>query len=153
MSLKEQIPADLKKALREKNKKELNVLRMLQSAIRNREIDSGKDLDDDSSIIEVINSEIKKRKDTVEEYRKVKREDAAREEQEEIEILMRYMPEQLDEESIRDYVIESVSKLNASGLKDLGTVMKDVMPGLKGKADGKIINKIVREELEKIENG
>lgn len=153
MSLKEQIPADLKKALREKNKKELNVLRMLQSAIRNREIDSGKDLDDDSAIIEVINSEIKKRKDTVEEYRKVNREDAAREEQEEIEILMRYMPEQLDEESIREYVLESVSKLNASGLKDLGTVMKDVKPGLKGKADGKIINKIVREELEKIENG
>lgn len=148
MSLRERIPEDMKKALREKNKTELNVLRMLQSSIRNREIDTREELDD-NGIIEVINSEIKKRKDTIEEYKKVNREDAAGEEQKEIEILMRYMPEQLGEDEIREIVLASIRKLNASGLQDLGSVMKDVMPELKGKADGKLINSIVREELEK----
>lgn len=150
MSLKDQIPQDLKKALREKNKLELNVLRMLQSSIRNREIDSRNELDD-AGIIEVVNSEIKKRKDTVEEYKKVNREDAAQSELQEIEILMRYMPEQLGEENIREKVLESIRNMDASGLKDLGSVMKDIMPELKGKADGKMINRIVREELEKLE--
>lgn len=150
MSLKDQIPQDLKKALREKNKLELNVLRMLQSSIRNKEIDSRNELDD-SGIIEVVNSEIKKRRDTVEEYKKVNREDAAQSELQEIEILMRYMPEQLGEEKIREKVLESIRNTEASGLKDLGSVMKDIMPELKGKADGKMINRIAREELEKLE--
>lgn len=150
MSLKEQIPQDLKKALREKNKTELNVLRMLQSAIRNREIDTRVDLDD-TGVIEVINSEIKKRRDTVEEYKKVNREDAAQAELEEIDILMRYMPEQMSEEDVRQKVKNSINKLNAAGPGDLGAVMKDIMPELKGKADGKMINSIVREELEKLQ--
>lgn len=150
MSLKDQIPQDLKKALREKNKLELNVLRMLQSSIRNKEIDSRNKLDD-NGIIEVVNSEIKKRRDTVEEYKRVNREDAAQSELQEIEILMRYMPEQLGEEDIRKKVLESIRNTEASGLKDLGSVMKDIMPELKGKADGKMINRIVREELEKLE--
>lgn len=151
MDLKQQIPEDLKKALREKNKVELNVLRMLQSSIRNREIDTREDLDD-NGIIEVINSEIKKRRDTVDEYKKHNREDAAQSELREIEILMRYMPEQMDEESIRKKVLESIKNVNASGMADLGSVMKDVMPELKGKADGKMINNIVREELGKMES-
>lgn len=148
MSLRQRIPEDMKKALREKNKNELNVLRMLQSSIRNKEIDTRGELDD-NGVIEVINSEIKKRRDTIEEYKKVNREDAAVEEQKEIDILMRYMPEQMSEDEVRDVVLASIKKLKASGLQDLGSVMKDVMPELKGKADGKLINSIVREELEK----
>jgi len=148
MSLRKLIPEDMKKALREKNKTELNVLRMLQSSIRNREIDAKGELDD-NGVIEVINSEIKKRRDTIEEYKKVNREDAAEEEQKEIDILMKYMPEQLGEEKIREVIRSSIKKVNAAGPQDLGSVMKDVMPELKGKADGKLINRIVREELEK----
>ena len=147
MNLRKLIPEDMKKALREKNKTELNVLRMLQSSIRNREIDAKGELED-NGVIEVINSEIKKRRDTIEEYKKVNREDAAEEEQKEIDILMRYMPEQLGEDEIREVIRSSIKKVNAAGPQDLGSVMKDVMPELKGKADGKLINRIVREELE-----
>lgn len=150
MNLKEKIPSDLKDALRNKRTLELNVLRMLQSAIRNQEIDNKGELDDEQ-VIQVISSEIKKRKDSVEEYRKVGREDAADTEEKEIEILMKYMPEQLSEEQIEKAVQSAVQQTGAKGIKDLGQVMKTVMPELKGKADGKLINRIVREKLEELE--
>lgn len=150
MNLKEKIPSDLKDALRNKRTLELNVLRMLQSAIRNQEIDNKGELDDEQ-VIQVISSEIKKRKDSVEEYRKVGREDAADTEEKEIEILMKYMPEQLSEEQIEKAVKSAVQQTGAKGIKDLGQVMKTVMPELKGKADGKLINRIVREKLEELE--
>ena len=150
MSLKERIPSDLKDALRNKRTLELNVLRMLQSAIRNQEIDNKGELDDEQ-VIHVISSEIKKRKDSVDEYKKVGREDAAETEQKEIEILMKYMPEQLSEEDIDKTVQNAIKQSDAKGSKDLGQVMKIVMPELKGKADGKLINKIVRKRLEELE--
>lgn len=150
MSLKERIPSDLKDALRNKRTLELNVLRMLQSAIRNQEIDNKGELDDEL-VIQVISSEIKKRKDSVDEYKKVGRKDAADTEQKEIEILMKYMPEQLSEEDIDKTVQNAIQQSGAKGSKDLGQVMKIVMPELKGKADGKLINKIVRKRLEELE--
>jgi len=146
MSLKERIPGDLKDALRNKRTLELNVLRMLQSAIRNQDIDNKGELNDDQ-VIQVISSEIKKRKDSVEEYKKVGREDAAETEEKEIEILMNYMPEQLSEEDIEASVQNAIQQSGAKSSKDLGQVMKIVMPELKGKADGKLINRIVREKL------
>lgn len=151
MSLRNQIPEDIKDALRNKRSLDLTVLRMLQSAIRNKEIDNKGELNDEQ-VIEVVSSEIKKRRDSVDEFLKVDRKDAAENEQNEINVLMKYMPEQLSEGDITKVVIDSINKAEAKSMKDLGAVMKIVMPALKGKADGKLINKIVREELEKIEN-
>jgi hypothetical protein len=152
MSLRDQIPEDLKTALRGKKSLDLSVLRMLQAAIKNREIDNKGELSDEG-VVQVVSSEIKKRRDAIEEFTKVSREDAADAEQLEIDVLMKYMPEQLTEEEVALKVQELVAGSGAAGLKDLGIAMKVVMPALKGKADGKLINKYVREQLEKLEQG
>ena len=152
MSLRDQIPEDLKTALRGKKSLDLLVLRMLQAAIKNREIDNKGELNDEE-IVQVVSSEIKKRRDAIEEFTKVSREDAAEAEQLEINVLMKYMPEQLSEEEVASKVQELVAGSGAAGLKDLGIAMKVVMPALKGKADGKLINKYVREQLAKLEQG
>ena len=151
MGLRDQIPEDLKTALREKKSLELTVLRMLQASIKNREIENKGELNDEQ-VVQVVSSEIKKRRDAVDEFLKVNREDAAETEKQEIDILMKYMPEQLSEEDITAKVREIITHSGAGGIKDLGMVMKPVMSELKGKADGKLINQIVRQELEKLEN-
>ena len=152
MSLRDQIPEDLKTALRGKKSLDLSVLRMLQAAIKNREIANKGELNDEE-IVQVVSSEIKKRRDAIEAFTKVSREDAAEAEQLEINVLMKYMPEQLSEEEVASKVQELVAGSGAAGLKDLGIAMKVVMPALKGKADGKLINKYVREQLAKLEQG
>lgn len=152
MALRDQIPEDLKTALRAKKSLDLTVLRMLQAAIKNREIDNKGELNDEQ-IVQVVSSEIKKRRDAIEEFTKVNRQDAAETEQLEVNILMKYMPAQLTEEEVAAKVAELVAGSGAAGLKDLGIAMKVVMPALKGKADGKLINKYVREQLEKLEQG
>lgn len=150
MSLKEQIPNDIKNALRNKSTVELSVLRMLQSAIHNKEIDNKEELSDEQ-VIEVVSSEVKKRRDAASEFEKVNRPDAAQKEKEEIEILLKYMPEQLSEDQIREEVAKAIEESMADGLKDLGKVMKIIMPRMKGKADGKLVNSMVRDLLEKAE--
>lgn len=152
MSLREKIPQDLKDALRSKNSLELNVLRMLQSSIRNKEIEKSKKELTDEEVIEVVGSEIKKRKEAAAEFEKVKRQDAASKEKAEIEILMKYMPLQMSEDEIRAEVKKAAIDSGSSGIKDLGKVMKIIIPAVKGKADGSIVSKIVREELEKLEH-
>lgn len=150
MSLRNKIPEDLKDALRNKQSLELTVLRMLQSSIKNKEIDNKSELNDEQ-VIQVVLSEIKKRRDAADEFSKVGREDAADKEKEEIEILMKYMPEQMSEDEISKIVVGAIDESDAESMKDLGNVMKIVMPKLKGKADGKVINNIVRAELQKLE--
>lgn len=153
MGLREQIPQDLKDALRSKNSLELSVLRMLESAIKNREIDNQKQALSDEQIIGVVSAEIKKRRDAAAEFEKVSRPDAAEAERKEIEILMKYMPAQMSEEEIRAEVVKAIAQSGASGMKDIGSVMKLVIPAVKGKADGAVVNRLVREELEKTGQG
>ena len=152
MSLKEKIPSDLKNALREKKTVDLSVLRMLQSAIRNKEIEKKKrDGLTDEEIVEVISSEIKKRKEAVNEYIKAQRQDLADKEKSEIEVLISYMPEQMGEMEIREEVKKAIQEAGAKAQGELGKVMKILMPRMKGKTDGALVNKVVREELQKLE--
>ncbi len=148
MGLKDQIPEDLKNALRNKNTLELSVLRMLQSALKNREIDNKKETLSDEDVIGVVGAEIKKRREAVKEFEKVNRADAADQEKAEIEILMKYMPQQMNEDEIRAVVTSAIEETNAESMKDIGNVMKVLMPRVKGKADGSVVNKIVREILD-----
>jgi len=148
MGLKDQIPEDLKNALRNKNTLELSVLRMLQSALKNKEIDNKKETLSDEDVIGVVGAEIKKRRDAVKEFEKVNRADAADQEKAEIEILMKYMPQQMNEDEIRAVVTSAIEETNAESMKDIGNVMKVLMPKVKGKADGSVVNKIVREMLD-----
>lgn len=150
MGLREQIPQDLKDALRSRNSLELSVLRMLESAIKNKEIENNKQALGDEQIIGVVSAEIKKRRDAAAEFERVNRQDAADAEKKEIEVLMKYMPAQMSEDEIRAEVVKAIGGSGAAGIKDLGSVMKLVIPAVKGKADGALVNRIVREELEKI---
>ena len=148
MGLQEKIPQDLKEALRGRKELELSVLRMLQSSIKNKTIEKQKKELTDEEVVEVVAAEVKKRKEAAAEFEKVNRQDAADREKAEIDILMKYMPEQMSEEEIRAQVKKAVADSGAEGVKDLGKVMKIIIPALKGKADGAVINRIVREELE-----
>jgi len=148
MGLRELIPEDLKNALRNKNTFELSVLRMLQAALKNKEIDKRKEALTDEDVISVVGTEIKKRRDAAREFEKVNRPDAADQEKAEIEILMKYMPQQMSEDEIRDVVKKAVEDTQAESMQDIGKVMKVLMPQVKGKADGSIVNKIVKEALE-----
>jgi len=164
MSLKEKIQADTKKAMQARDQLKVSVLRMLMAAVFNKEKEkraklskSGEDLEKldklskltDEETTEVISSEAKKRKDSIEQYEKGNRQDLADQEKKELKILVSYLPEQMSEEEISKLVKEKIEELGASGPKDTGKVMGALMTQLKGKADGNLVNKIVQEELGK----
>lgn len=155
MSLKDKISFDLKNALRDNRRTiDLSVLRMLQSAIRNREIEKKRgDIGlTDEEVIEVITSEIKKRKEAIEGYTKGQRQDLVDKEKAELEIIMNYMPNQMGEAEIRKEAKKVIEEAGAKTPQDIGKVMKIIMPRMKGKADGALVNRIVKEELEKMLN-
>jgi uncharacterized protein len=166
MSLKEKIDADLKKATKERKEIEVSVLRLLKDAIFLKEKDkrykifnqrkgvSEKELEkesqlSDEEIIEVIFAEIKKRKEAILEFEKGKRKDLVEKETKEIEILKKYLPEQLSEKEVEKIIKETIKKLGAKDIKDMGRVMKELMPKLKGRVEGSLISKIVKDLLEK----
>lgn len=103
----------------------------------------------DEEIIEVISSEVKKRKDAIALYEKGKRQELADKEKKEVEILQKYLPEQLSEEEIKKLVKEGIEKTGAKEIKDMGKVMAEIMTQVKGKADGNLVSKIVKELLVK----
>ncbi len=151
MSLRNKIPEDLKNALRNKNQVELSVLRMLQSAIRNKEIEKNKAELTDEEVIQVVAGEIKKRRESIEGYLKGQRQDLVDRENAELDVLMKYMPRQMTEDEIREEARKAIRESEAKTLKEIGKVMKIIMPRTRGKADGALVNKVVKEELEKLE--
>lgn len=146
MSLKDQLAEDMKAAMKEKEsgKKRLSVIRMVRSSLKNAEIDKKSELSEEE-VIDVIARETKKRRDSLEEYLKVGREDIANGLKEEVEILIKYLPEQMSEAEIRVLVKDVVDEVKPTGPKDMGKVMGKLMPKVKGKADGKLVNQIVKE--------
>lgn len=148
MSLQDRLMEDMKAAMkqRESGKLRLSVIRMSRAAVRNIEIDKHKTLSDDE-VIEVLAKEVKQRKDSIEEYKKANRQDVVDTLNQEIDILMEYLPEQMSSEEIRQLVQEAISSTDATGPKDMGKVMGKLMPQVKGKADGKLVNQIVKELL------
>lgn len=147
MALKERILEDMKQFMRDKNQVALGTVRMLRSEIRNAEIDKSRDLDDDE-IVKVVSSDIKKRKDSAKQYEEADRQDLASKELEEIKVLERYMPEQLSEDEVRDIVNNEISKLDSPDKKYFGQIMKAVMAKVGSKADGKLVNKLVKEAFD-----
>ena len=147
MALKDQLMADMKEAMKAHDKDRLAVIRMVRGAVRQQEIDGKKELED-SDVIAVISKEVKMRKDSIEEFKKGGREDLVAKTQAEIDVLMPYLPAQLSEDEIRALVKEAVEKTGASTPKDMGKVMGMLMPKVKGRADGKLVNTIVRSMLQ-----
>ncbi len=149
MNLTEKIKAELKESMKQKNAEKLSVLRMLSSAMKNAAIDKRKESLEDNEVIEVVARSVKQHKDSIENYKKAGREDLVSQEQKELEILMQYMPEQMSEEEIRKIVSNSIAEMGEVSVSDFGKVMGAIMPKVKGKADGNLVTKIVREELNK----
>ncbi|TYB32328.1 MAG: GatB/YqeY domain-containing protein [Flexistipes sinusarabici] len=147
MALKEQILEDMKQFMRDKNQIALGAVRMLRSEIRNAEIEKSGDLNDDE-IVKLASTAIKKRKDSASQYKEAGREDLASKELEEIKVLEKYMPEQLSEDEIRNIVDNEISKLDSPDKKYFGQVMKAVMAEVGNRADGKLVNRIVKEAFD-----
>lgn len=167
MDLKEKIQQNLRTAVKEKKDVEVSVLRQFSAAVLNKEKEKrfkiSKEKSEteeiseeeivkqsqltDEEIIEIVSSEIKKRKEAILEYEKGERKDLADKEEKELEILKKYLPEQLSEEEIKKLVKVAIEKVEAKEIKDMGKVMTELMPQVKGKADGSLVSKIVKELL------
>ena len=148
MSLKEQLTEDMKQAMKAKEagKLRLSVIRMVRSAIKNVEIDSKKELTEEG-VLDIVSKEVKMRRDSMEEFKKANRQDLVDQLEQEIAILLPYLPQQLTEAEVRALVSEAVAASGATTPKDMGKVMALLMPKVKGRADGKLVNNIVRESL------
>lgn len=164
MNLKEKITQDLKVALKGKRELEVLVLRQLLASILNKEKDKRTKLSKekeeirkeelekesqltDEEIIEVISSENKKRKEAVAEFEKGGRMDLVEKEKAELEILKKYLPEQLSEEEVKKLAKEIIEKIGASSPKDMGKVMGQLIPQVKGRTEGNLVSKIVKDLL------
>jgi len=148
MALKEQLDAELKTAMREKDQVKLSTVRMLKSAIKYREIELMKPLDD-AGVHAVISSEIKRRRDSVEQYRSGGRDDLAGQEEAEIAVLQGWLPAQLSPEELAKLVDAAIARVGAQGPKDMGKVMKELLPEVQGKAEGKAVSELVKAKLAK----
>lgn len=148
VSIKEQLMADMKVAMkaREEGKLALNVIRMARAHIKQAEIDGGHVDFDDDQVLAILRKEVKQRKETLDEIRNSGRDDLVAETEAEITVLKKYLPPEMSEEAIRKVVTDVIAELEP-GQKTMGSVMKAVMAKLKGQADGKAINRIVREVL------
>lgn len=146
MSLKERLLEDMKIAMRDKDVNKKNAVQMVRAAVLQVEKDNKVSLDDDG-IIDVISKEVKKRKDSQADFEKSGRQDLIDNLKVEIEILMKYLPEQLTEEELEVIVKQAVQESGASSPRDIGKVMQIVLPKVKGRADGRMINEIVKKLL------
>ena len=160
--LKEQIQNDIKEAMKAGNSVKRMTLGMVMSSIKNKELEKrmkaakiGTDTAkpdeasklSDEEIIDVVASEIKKRKDSVASYQAGDRPELAEKEKAEIGFILVYMPEQLNEKAIREEIKKTIAEVGASSIKDMGKVIGAVMAKIKGKADGQLVSQIVKELL------
>ncbi|MBQ9757233.1 MAG: GatB/YqeY domain-containing protein [Clostridia bacterium] len=146
MALKETLMQDLKDAMKEKDTIRKNTVQMIRSAILQFEKDNLTELDEEG-VLEVIAKELKKRRDVLPEYEKSGREDLIGDIKREIEILLTYLPKQLTREELEEIVADAISETGAASMRDIGKIMAAVMPKVKGRADGKMINEIAKEKL------
>ena len=145
--LKAKIQEDIKSSMRNKEKEILVTLRMLSAAIKQREVDDRVELSD-ADVLKVIEKMIKQRKDAAEQYDAAGRDELAEKEKAEIDILKKYLPEQLSDEEIHTIVKESVATVGAEKMQDIGKVMADLKPKLQGRADMSVVSKFVKECLQ-----
>ncbi|NLR08578.1 MULTISPECIES: GatB/YqeY domain-containing protein [Lactobacillaceae] len=148
MSLETQLNTDLKTAMKAHDKLSLNVIRMMKTALTNEKVKQGHDLTPDEELT-IVSRELKQRKESMEEFAKGNRDDLVEGVKAEIAIVEEYAPKQMSEDEITKIVADSIAKVSASGMGDFGKVMGVVMPQVKGKADGAIVNKTVKAQLNK----
>jgi hypothetical protein len=146
MSLEERLLEEMKQAMKSNEKLRLSTIRMIRSSMKNKEIELRKKLEDED-IVKVIQVMVRKGEESVEQFQAGKRVDLVEKETKEIEILKSFLPQPLSQEEILKIIDQSIQETQAASLKDIGKVMKSVMPRIGGKADGKLINQLVKERL------
>jgi hypothetical protein len=146
MHPKVQLQQDLKDAMRAKDELRKSVIRMTISALKNAEIDAGGELDEDAAFA-VMTTEAKRRRDSIADYEKGGRDDLVEQEKAELAVLESYLPAQLGKEEIAAQAKAVIAEVGASSMKDMGKVMGALMPRLKGQADGRLVNQVVKELL------
>ncbi|MDP9727378.1 GatB/YqeY domain-containing protein [Alicyclobacillus tolerans] len=146
MDLSARLAEDMKQAMKDKDKVRLSVIRMIRSAVKNREIELGKTLEE-SEVQAVISRELKQRKDSLQAFESAGRSDLVAEAEAEIAILTEYLPKQLSEAEIREIATQVMNEVGATGKADTGKVMGPLMSRLRGQADGKLVQSVVAELL------
>ena len=146
MSLEEKILEEMKQAMKMNDKVRLSTIRMIRSSLKNKEIELRKKLEEED-IYKVIQGMVRKGEESIEQFQAGGRNDLVEKEKMEIEILKSFLPQPISQEEIIKIIDETIQETQSSSLKDLGKVMKAVMPRLGGKADGKVINQLVKERL------
>lgn len=147
MNLSDRLNEDMKQAMKSKDKFTLSTIRMVRSTIKYLEIDLKRTLDD-NEVLDILSREIKQRKDALQEFETAGRDELAANTKAEIEIISKYLPEQLSEEEIKVIVQQTIQETGASSKADMGKVMSALMPKVKGRADGKIVNQAVQQFLQ-----
>lgn len=148
---KHELQEQLKEAMKAKDEVTRDTLRMLLSAIRNFEIEKGINYQaTDNDIMTVISRQVKMRKDAIEQFESAGRDDLVGKELKEMAVLEGFLPEQMNEEQVKKIVIQALEQTRISSKAEMGKVMSVVMPQVKGKADGNLVSKVVKEELQKI---
>ena len=147
MSLLERLNNDMKQAMKNKEKDKLSVIRMVKASLQNEAIKLGtQELSEDAELT-VLSREVKQRKDSLHEFDKAGRQDLVDKLRTELEILELYLPKQLSEEELSEIVKETISEVGATSKAEMGKVMAAIMPKVKGKADGSLVNKFVQQHL------
>ena len=143
----EKLDKDMIEAMKAKDKEKLTVIRMVKASLKQEQIDHKKEINDDL-LIDVVNKQIKMRKDSITEFEKGNRADLVEKTQNEIDILMAYLPEQLSSEEVIKVIDEIFAEVKPESQKDMGKVMKEAQAKIKGKADMKEVSTIIRERLQ-----
>ncbi|MEK3991244.1 MULTISPECIES: GatB/YqeY domain-containing protein [Robertmurraya] len=146
MSLLERLNNDMKQAMKNKEKDKLSVIRMVKASLQNEAIKTGQELSGDEELT-VLSREVKQRKDSLHEFEKAGRDDLVEKLRTELSYIVEYMPKQLTEEELSDIVKSAILETGASTKAEMGKVMAVLMPKVKGKADGSLVNKLVQQHL------
>lgn len=149
MALQERVSDDLKKAMKSGEKQRVSVLLMMKSAIDNAQIARRETLDD-ADVIEVLSREAKRTRESIAEFKKANRQDAVEKEESELVVILEYLPQQMSRDEIAELVRQVIVEVGAQSPKDKGKVMSKLMPQLKGKAEGQLVNEVVTQALEAI---
>lgn len=146
VTIKEKIDKDMVAAAKAKDKIWLGSLRLMKTAIHNREIDAHRELND-TELMQVFSSLVKQRQDSIDQFKKGNRQDLVEKEEAELKVIKGFMPEEMSGEEIEAEISKAISETGATGIKDMGKVMKALVPRTTGKADGKLVSELVKKRL------
>lgn len=147
MSLKQKLQEDLKSSMKNKDTNKKSVITLIRASIKQYEVDNRVELGDEE-ITDLIAKQLKQTRDSRDEFAKAGRKDLVEKADAEIEILKEYLPQQLSEEELNEIVISTISEVGATSMKDMKNIMSSIMPKVKGRADGKLINELVKKNLQ-----